>query len=289
MTRSSLDLSVIIPARDVATTLPEQLDALLGQEWNGTWEIVVVDNGSTDATRDIACEYASRSRVRLVSAEPPGLSVARNFGIRSARSDAIAICDGDDVVGPRWVSAMGDALRQGADVVTGPLDLNRLNPPWLANTRGDARRDGPVTFHGTFPMIPGGNVGLQRAVWSSIGGFDETVVGMEDAEFSLRLWLAGVDVRWICDALVHYRYRGVAADLWRQGRQYGACRPLLCRRIAEAGRRPPSRIAGWRSWMWLLINVPRLATRQGRAAWLWVAGNRYGQLEGVIRHRALYL
>jgi hypothetical protein len=49
----------------------------------------------------------------------------------------------------------------------------------------------------------------------------------------------------------------------------------------------PGRVAGWRSWVWLLAHLLDLRTREGRAAWVWVAGNRIGRLEGSIRYRCL--
>jgi hypothetical protein len=70
---------------------------------------------------------------------------------------------------------------------------------------------------------------------------------------------------------------------------YGFHRPALRRRVARAGLRPPGRFAGWRSWLWLLVHVPELRTERGRARWLWVAGNRVGQLRGSIHHRTLFL
>src|SRR5664279_5718728 len=131
-----LDLSVVIPAHNVADTLAEQLDALLAQQWDGEWEVVVVDNRSTDGTAALVAEYAARDpRIRMVTAPArAGRSYARDVGLASATADAIAFCDGDDIVGPRWVAAMGDGLREHR-VVTGPLDSSRLNPDWLAESR----------------------------------------------------------------------------------------------------------------------------------------------------------
>src|SRR5262245_52337279 len=125
-------LSVIIPARNVADTLRVQLDALAAQAWEPGFEVVVVDNGSTDETPKIVAEYAARdARFRLVDApHGSGVSFVRNRGIEAANAPAIAICDGDDIVGPAWVAAMGDALVTH-EVVTGPIEVDTLNPAWL--------------------------------------------------------------------------------------------------------------------------------------------------------------
>lgn len=285
-----MDLSVVIPCRDVADTLPEQLDALLAQVWDGAWEVVVVDNRSSDATAAIAREYAARDRrVRVVDApERAGLCYSRAVGVDAAASDAIAICDGDDVVADGWVRTMGDALREHA-VVTGPLEVDRLNPPWLAASRGRPSRVTGATWYGVFPLVSGGNLGLRRDVWRAVGGFDDRYLGAEDAEFSLRLHEHGIAVDFEPAALVHYRYRRSARALWEQGLCYGRGRPLVRRRVRDAGLAAPSPVAGWRSWLWLVVHLPDLATRAGRARWLWVAGNRIGQVRGSVDARTLFV
>jgi glycosyltransferase involved in cell wall biosynthesis len=287
-----MDLSVVIPARDVAATLREQLDALLAQDWARDWEVVVVDNGSTDATPEIVADYdrASNGKVRLVRAlDGSGVNYVRNAGIEAARSHNVAICDGDDIVAPRWVAAMGEGLQQHP-VVTGPIEVRRLNPEWLVRTRGDYPLDAIRTYHGLFPIATGGNIGIRRGVWSAVGRFREDIFGaVDDLEFCLRLYRAGIPIHFDRDAMLHYRYRSEPAVLFRQGRFYGRGKPLIGKLLQDAGLPRPSRIAGWRSWVTLVLWLPRLASDHGRAAWCWVAGNRLGQIEGCVRHRALYL
>lgn len=287
----SVELSVVIPARNEAATIARQLGALTDQHWDGSWEIVVVDNGSTDATPQIVEEHArTHPRVRLVRAtERAGLNYARNVGIEASRGRSFALCDADDVVEPGWVSAMGEALRRHP-VVTGPLELDLLNPKWLADSRGRGDERGLPSFHGLFPTVHGNNMGMQRAEWERLGRFDEHVlIGSDDVELSLRAWLGLTPVHFADGALVHYRYRGEPSALWRQGRNYGRSRPIVVRRLRKLGLPCPSRLAGWRSWAWLVTHLRDLGTKEGRAAWVWVAGNRVGHVEGSIRYRALFL
>lgn len=289
--RHDIELSVVIPARNEALTISEQLAALAAQEWDGTWEIVVVDNGSTDSTVEIV-EAQSRldPRLRLVTAaDRAGLNYARNTGIAQTLGASFALCDADDIVAPGWLAAMGNALRDH-EMATGPLELDRLNPRWLADSRGRGDERGLPTFHGIFPTVHGNNMGMQRAAWEALGRFDEDVIiGSDDVELSMRAWIAGLSVYFVVDAVVHYRYRPEPSALWRQGRNYGRSRPLVMRRLREQQLACPSRVAGWRSWAWLLTHSPDLRTREGRAAWVWVAGNRVGHLEGSIRYRSMFL
>jgi len=285
------DLSVIIPARNEAETIGEQLDALLAQEWHGTWDVVVVDNRSTDATRAIVESYRHAPiSVRVVSAfERPGLNYTRNVGVASTAATSVAFCDADDVVGAGWVAAMGSALERH-EFVTGALELDRLNPGWLASSRGRGDERGRPSFYGIFPTAHGNNLGIRRETLTSIGGFDEEVgLGVDDVEMSMRAWLRDVELVYVADAVVHYRYRSDPVLLWRQGRNYGRGRPLIRQRLGALGLPAPSPIAGWRSWAWLVRHLADVRTPEGRAVWTWVAGNRVGQIEGSIRHRSLMI
>jgi glycosyltransferase involved in cell wall biosynthesis len=287
---TAVELSVVIPCRDVEQTLEAQLDAVLSQSWEGAWEVVVVDNGSRDSTaRIVKLRAAHEPRLRLVRAfERAGISYARNAGIQATHSPSIALCDGDDVVAPGWVAAMGDALRRH-DYVAGALSVGELNPPWLVRTRGRPAPAGSATYFGIFRTAPGCNVGFRRAAWELVGGFDEDFYPTEDLKFALDLWQHGVVPYGAPGAVVHYRYRQEARTLWRQGRAYGKGRVHVSRVLKDRRLPVPPPFAGWRSWLWLVRHLVDLRCAHGRAAWCWVAGNRIGQLSGSISFRLIQL
>jgi glycosyltransferase involved in cell wall biosynthesis len=283
------ELSIIIAARNARSTIAEQLDALLAQSWSGTWDIVVVDNGSTDGTDALVETYTARdARVRLTRAPgAQGAGAVRNAGVARTDAAGFAMCDADDIVAPTWVAAMGNGLR-AHDCVTGPLEVRSLNPAWLARTRGIPALDQPMTFHGCFPLLPAGNFAMRRDLWQRLGGFDESMRTHEDADLALRHAITGGAVQFDPAAMVAYRYRGEPSVLFRQARAYGRFRPLIARRARAAGMQVP-RLAGWKSWALLVAWLPRLRSSEGRAAYAWVAGARLGMLEGSIRARTLYL
>ena len=289
---ADVEFTVIIPAYNEAEVIAQQLDALIEQTWDGSWDVLVVDNRSTDGTAEIVHEYQRRDpRFRAVTAnERQGISYARNAGIEASRGRSFALVDADDLVAPGWVAAMGAALRNHP-FVTGPLELVRLNPPWLVDSRGRRDETEAPTFYGLFPTAHGNNMGMQKALWKKIGGFDEDIrlLGAEDIEFSMRAWLDRIPCSFVPDAIAHYRYRTEIRVLWQQGRRYGRARPLVARKLIEAGRPRPPRFGGWRSWAWLAVHAPDLARTERRAGWVWVAGNRLGQLEGSVRYRALFV
>ncbi|MBB1494624.1 glycosyltransferase [Propioniciclava sp. MC1595] len=281
-----LDLAVIIPSHNVADTLGDQLDALTAERWTRPWGIVVVDNRSTDATRAVAEGYADRG-VRVVVADARGgVAYARNSGVRAVDAKAVAFCDGDDVVQPGWVKAMGEALDQ-ADIVSGYNDTTVLNPAWLAATRPGGTR-GQLSKFGRVPFASGGNGGMRKSLFERLAGYDEDFVGLEDIEFSLRAHSVGARFA-AADAVISYRYRHDLKDLWKQGRAYGRGRPVLAEQARSLGLDGPKRHEGLRSWAWLLVHAPDLRHKTGRFKWVWVLANRIGVIEGALHARILQL
>lgn len=264
-----------------------QLDAVLEQKWEGEWEVLVVDNGSTDGTAAVVNDYATREpRVRYLRADAVAdQSFAANAGV-AATTDAVVFCDADDIVGDGWLAAMAAGLEHHA-VVTGPNELDLLNPAWLADSRGRSIEQPVGTFAGLFPLVRGNNYGVRREVWAITGPLKEDFFPVADQEFSLRCWLSGIDIIGLPDAVVHYRYRESAGALWRQGFAYGSHRPMIARLLKDADQPTPAKLAGWKSWVMLIITIPTLMTRRGRAAWVWIAANRLGQVIGSLRHRVV--
>lgn len=107
------EVSVIIPAYNAEKTLRECLDSLLAQDYEN-YEIIVVDDGSTDNTKGVAESYGS-DKIRCVRQPNGGVSAARNAGISLARGEYVIFCDADDCVSTRYVRTLmehadGDAL-----------------------------------------------------------------------------------------------------------------------------------------------------------------------------------
>lgn len=121
-------ISVIVPARNAERTLPRQLEALGRQDYEGAWEVLVVDNGSVDSTAIVVDRYADRvAGLRLIdAAEAVGINFARNAGVRASSGSLLLFCDADDEVRSSWVSEMVKGLAQH-DAVGGHLDVETLN------------------------------------------------------------------------------------------------------------------------------------------------------------------
>ena len=277
-----MDTSVVIPARNAAQTLGEQLDAFTTQRMDRPWELIVVDNGSEDATVAIAEGYASRLPLRVVSAaERPVANHARNLGITMATGRHILLCDADDVVGPDWIRLMRAALLD-AELVGGPLRAHPSND-------SDPVPD-PRNRFGGFLLRPfGANCGLRREVWEALEGFDEGYGAGGDTEFFWRAQLAGYRLAWADGAIVSYRLRSTVSERCRKNYRTGRAMAQLYRQFRRDGMPRSSVSAGVAEWARLLLTAPRLLAPGRRGIWLRIAAWRAGCIAGSLRHRVVYL
>ncbi len=118
-------ISVIIPAYNAQAYLRECLESVLAQSFSD-WEAIIVDDGSTDSTREIAAGFTVRdSRFRLVSTPNGGLSSARNAGIAEARGQWLTYLDSDDTLYPDALVKLMAATTENVDIVVAGLSRDR--------------------------------------------------------------------------------------------------------------------------------------------------------------------
>ena len=111
-------ISVIVPVYNTEKYLAKCLDSLLKQQINN-YEILLVDDGSTDNTPQICDDYAKKDKkVRVFHKENEGCAVARNFALNKARYEYITFTDADDWVTEDYLKTMYDRIKEGYDIVT---------------------------------------------------------------------------------------------------------------------------------------------------------------------------
>lgn len=178
----------MIATKDRVRYLERALDSLRRQTGAPSFEVVVVDNGSVDATKDSVGEYARHfPAVRYVAVPQPNRGKARNRGVGAARGRYLLFCDDDVLLPERWIAAHAAAHDRGAErVVNGPI----LNVPSSA----DRPKPKPASYSRAFLCTC--NASLSKAAFLRAGGFDETfdLYGWEDTDLGVRLRLAGL--RW---------------------------------------------------------------------------------------------
>lgn len=285
-----IKLSVVIACFNAEKWIGDQLEALATQQWSEPWEIIVVNNRSTDGSMAVVDRYRKRMpHLRAIEAsEKQGAAYAMNVGVRATRGAWLAFCDADDVVGAGWVAGMAEALAMHA-FVSGPHDVTRLNHSALQRGRINSQPTGvqPYTDPPFLPHAGAGNMGIHRAVFDSVGGFDETMPALFDTDFCWRVQLSGVPLVAAPKAILHVRYRAEACALYRQAKSYGQYNVFIYRRYRAKGMPRLDWKSGLAAWIGLARSASRLFAKEQRAPWLWELGWRLGRLKGCLKYRVL--
>jgi glycosyltransferase involved in cell wall biosynthesis len=208
------DLSVVIPCRNGAQTLGKQLEALLEQQTEATFEIIVADNGSTDGTAELVTSYP---RVRLIDASrEAGVNVARNEGVRASTGRYILLTDADDMVHPGWIQAYWKAFHDGAECAGGGLNQVLPSGELLSHTRKLFRALGGEVYP------DGANCGFRRDAYDAVGGFDEAFKGgADEIDFFWRTTQLNYSLTYIPDAVIDKLMREQLSQVFDQQFAYG--------------------------------------------------------------------
>lgn len=287
-----MKLSVIIRCYNAADTLAESLAAFVGQTWSEPWEIIVVNNRSTDNSMQIVEEYQKcLPNLRKVDAfERQGRPYAANVGVQNALGESIAFCDADDVVSAGWVAAMGNALAEH-DFVAACMETEKLNVSWVCKGRGYPQRDGLQVYRYP-PFLPhagGGTIGLKRSLYLSVNGFDEEARFLQDTDFCWRLQLSGVQLHFVPEAVIHIRFRPSLRAMYRQAKGYGSYNVFLYKRYQKHGMPRLSKKSGVKAWVKLATRLPKIRTKPQLARWVWDFAWRVGRLESSIKNHIFAL
>ena len=284
------DITVVLPFRNAARTISDQLEALAGQDFDGRWELIAVDNRSHDDSREIVERFRHRLDVTVADAtDHLGGGHASNVGARHARSDKLVFVDADDVVAPGYLSAMAAALDEH-EFVTAAFDQETLNPPWARAAHGPPWRDGEEPLVAQFGVLPnaGASMGITRRLFESVGGFPDDLPRMYDIALSWEVQFAGTPLHFVPEALYRVRYRDNLLDLFRQGLAGSSCAPLLYKRYRDAGMKRRTLPSVLRSWARLAVDLANARTKADLAPLGVRLGRELGRLSGSVRHRVYF-
>jgi glycosyltransferase involved in cell wall biosynthesis len=260
--------SVIIPAFNAAATVARTIESVLAQTFTD-FETIVIDDGSTDSTREILERYAEH--VRVVRQANRGLSAARNAGARLARAGWLALLDADDTWTVDKLEEMARTLPLHPEAVmffsdatcfdlTGKIARGPFMPPQLAHA--PSREE---MMAGRFQILPSSAM-IRQDTWDRAGGFSEEfhgASGFEDAWFWLLIREQG-PFAYLPARLVNYRVAPLFTRLERYRPGFAVFSRLVRARYGAAGEpliraRRDARVSLW-------ARAGLLALTEGRTA-----------------------
>lgn len=281
-----------MPCYNAEATVGAALAALARQCWDQPWEVIVVDNRSTDASRRIVEGFYGRiPGLRVLSAsERQSNPYALNVGLAAVRGEWVAICDADDEVGEGWLPAIAAALEQHA-IVGARVDAERLNQGWVLRSRGNNQHSGPQPYRYPpyLPHLGGNSLALHRTLLVALGGFDERFPRLFDTSLCWLAQLCGFRLYVAPAAVVHVRYRQTLGAIFRQARGYAEDNVALYRRFRPYGMPPVTLAMSAGAWWGLLPRLARVRDKGTLAGWVWYAAQRVGRLQGCVKYRVLAL
>ena len=208
-------VSIVVPFHNGREHVKDCLESLLRQNYPAdSFEMIAVNNGSTDGSEEIVKNYPVRL---LTKPHPLGCSVARNAGIRQARGEVIACTDIDCIADPCWLQFLVEGWEEQryGGFVGCVVPAPSVNPieGWMADFYDQERN----LLMPPLPLAQTNNVAYRRRLFSQIGGFDENMRWCEDVGFSWRMMRdTPYEFKWNPKALITHRNRSTLKEAGRK-------------------------------------------------------------------------
>jgi GT2 family glycosyltransferase len=249
--------SVIVVCWNSAEVLERCLDHLFAQDYSNR-EIIVVDDGSDDNTREVAQEASTQGEITLVSSRRNrGCPSARNLGLRHARGEIVAFIDADGFAAPDWLGQVVAAFADDPTIAgvastvffdDNPLVINGAGgivnrQGWAADlSMNESYEWAQIASEALYPM--GCGMALRRSALERVGPFDDRMLNYyDDVDYGTRLWREGYRVTVAPDAWIDHGFGAAGGD--------SARKRLLCERHrmrVVLKHAPASTLARWATW-----------------------------------------
>ncbi len=178
-------ISIVIPTYNRAQLIGRAIRSVQNQSF-ANWELIIVDDGSTDNTKDILKNFLTDTRIRYYGKDNSGAAHSRNVGVQMASNALITFLDSDDEADPLWLEKMNNALqRDGASVVCCGLERFNQSGKSLGISLPESMEPLFKGFRGRFTN--GGVFLMYRKIFQAIGGFDSELKSGQHTEMSYRL------------------------------------------------------------------------------------------------------
>jgi glycosyltransferase involved in cell wall biosynthesis len=220
MPENEIEVSVVISSYNRAESLRRAIESLFGQTFQIPYEVIVVDNNSTDATRQVLENLIGGGypRLRYLFEPRQGVSYGRNTGVQASKAAIIAFTDDDLRATPEWLATLYRALSEHPEVeyVGGKVLPSSMAgwPSWVTREHWgplalfDYGDQGFYVNRGRSVCLGTSNSAYRRSVFDRVGYFDTRVQAVkrrsatEDHELQLRIWRTGGQGLWVPGAIV---------------------------------------------------------------------------------------
>ncbi|MFD1316506.1 glycosyltransferase [Namhaeicola litoreus] len=228
-----LHFSLIIPVYNRKDELQELLHTVVNQNFNGQFEVIVIDDGSADPSKEVAIYFSDKLNLHYYFKENSGPGDSRNFGMKMAKGNYFIVLDSDCLLPENYLSTVSKVLEKNYTDAFGAPDT--AHPSF-------SRIQKAINFSMTSFITTGGlrneesknrkfqlrsfNMGISKTVFEKTGGFANQYIG-EDIELTMRIWNMGFTTQFIPDAFVYHKRRTNFRQFYKQTNNFGAARPIL--------------------------------------------------------------
>jgi len=228
-------VSVIVLTYNSSKIIRNCLRALLNQNFKHPYEVVVVDDGSTDGTCEIAREMGARLiKLKRHIGSPACFGLLRNIGVTKAKAEIIAFTDDDCIARKNWLDELYRGM-EGESCVVGPVRNVATSILALADENWKKRMRTYLDKARYVKFLSGGNSAIRRSVLTKIGGFSSLFV--EDTELGIRLTKRGYKIKFVHNAVVYHLKSVTIRKFFKDRFHTGIGNSFMQRVIFRRGRR----------------------------------------------------
>ncbi|WP_111709167.1 glycosyltransferase [Lutibacter citreus] len=234
--------SIIIPVYNRPNEIDELLSSLMKQTYSNSFEIIVVEDGSTIRANEVVLKYVENLNIQYYFKENSGAGASRNFGMEKASGNYFIIFDSDCIIPPNYLVEVEDALTTcftdaygGADaahdsftIIQKAINYSMTSFFTTGGIRGSKKavdKFQPRSF----------NLGISKKAFKITRGFSKMKIG-EDIDLTFRLWEHNLETQFIENAFVYHKRRSTFKQFFKQTFAFGNGRPFLNRKYPKTAK-----------------------------------------------------
>ena len=238
----NLNFSIIIPVFNRPQEIDELLESLVKQDFSDDFEVLIIEDGSTQKSNVIVEKYESNLNLKYFFKENSGAGASRNFGMQEASGNYFIILDSDVIVPSQYLSEVKKALENNyTDAFGGPDAAHASFTPLQK----------AINYSMTAVLTTGGirgkkkgvgkfqprsfNLGLSKTAFEKTQGFSKMKNG-EDIDLTFRLWENGFKTQLIDNAFVFHKRRSTIRQFFKQTFGFGTARPILNKKYPQTAK-----------------------------------------------------